>query len=359
MSELQSLRTDTLQAIEAASSLTALDEVRVATLGKKGAITALMKTMGKMAPDERKAFGQEANQVKDEIAAALDQRKGVLEDAALDAQLAQEVVDVSQPARPALRGSIHPVSQVMDEAIAIFGEMGFAVAEGPEIETDKYCFDDLNIPTDHPARQMQDTFYMHGHSGDAGSLVLRTHTSPVQVRTMLSQAPPIRIICPGRTFRSDYDATHTPMFHQIEGLVIDETAHMGHLKGVLMDFLAAYFEVDAVKIQLRPSYFPFTEPSAEVDIGYENVGGELKIGQGDKWMEILGCGMVNSRVLENCGIDSSKYQGFAFGMGVERLSMLKYGMPDLRPYFDSDVRWLKHYAFDPLLIPSMVRGLHA
>ena len=367
MTDLNTLKDKTLEAITAAATLEDLDQVRVSALGKKGELTALMKTMGKMAPEERKEFGQAANLIKDAIATALDSRKATLEEEALAAQLASETIDVTQPARPRKKGSIHPITQVTEEAIAIFGEMGFTVAEGPEIETDKLCFDDLNIPTDHPARQMQDTFYMHGYTGDEGSLVLRTHTSPVQVRTMNSQKPPIRVICPGRVFRSDYDATHTPMFHQIEGLVIDERgtkengggrAHMGHLKGVLMDFLKAFFQVDEVKIQLRPSYFPFTEPSAEVDIGYEIVNGELKIGQGDKWMEILGCGMVNSRVLENCGIDPEKYQGFAFGMGVERLSMLKYGMPDLRPYFDSDVRWLDHYAFEPLMIPSMTRGLN-
>ena len=332
--------------------------MRVAYLGKKGHFTLLMKTMASLDVEQRRAFGVEANRVKTALSEELDKRKAALENAALEASLIAECMDMTQSTRLQKRGSIHPISRVIEEAIAIFGEMGFKVAEGPEIESDKYSFDDLNIPTDHPARQMQDTFYMHGHSGDKNSLVLRPHTSPVQVRAMNAQQPPIRIICPGRVFRSDYDATHTPMFHQIEGLVVEEKIHMGHLKGVLMDFLKAFFAVDDVKIRLRPSYFPFTEPSAEVDIGCDRSSGETKIGSGDDWMEILGCGMINSRVLENCGIDSSRYQGFAFGMGVERLAMLKYGMPDLRPFFDGDQRWLDHYGFDPLFVPSMIKGLN-
>lgn len=357
MNNISALKEQSLQAIAAASDLAALEVLRIRFFGKKGDFTALMKSMGKIAPEARKAFGQEANAAKDTVFAAFEARRLLLEEAALEQRLAYERFDMTQPSRAEATGSLHPISQVIEEAYAIFAEMGFSVAEGPEIESDKYCFDDLNIPADHPARQMQDTFYMAGHHGDTGSLVLRTHTSPVQVRVMNTQNPPIRIICPGRVFRSDYDATHTPMFHQIEGLVVEEAVHMGHLKGVLMDFLKAFFAVEDVKIRLRPSYFPFTEPSAEVDIGCERSGGETKIGTGEDWMEILGCGMVNTRVLENCGIDSSRYQGFAFGMGVERLAMLKYGMPDLRPFFDSDQRWLDHYGFSPLHTPSMIRGL--
>jgi phenylalanyl-tRNA synthetase alpha chain len=270
--------------------------------------------------------------------------------------LAEEAIDVSLPIRPEMAGRLHPITQTIDEAIAILGEMGFSVAEGPEIEDDFHNFTALNIPPEHPARQMHDTFYFP-EKDDGSRNVLRTHTSPVQIRTMVSGEPPFRIIAPGRTYRCDSDMTHTPMFHQIEGLVIDESTHFGHLKGCLLNFLSAFFEVDDLPLRFRPSFFPFTEPSAEVDIGCAREGGELKIGAGRDWMEILGCGMVHPNVLKACDIDPDKYQGFAFGLGVERMAMLKYGIPDLRTFFDADLRWLKHYGFVPLEAPSLVRGL--
>jgi len=356
--ELETLKEETLRAIDGAADAAALDQVRVSVLGKKGRITAMMKELGGLDPDARRERGQALNAVRDAVAAALDARKAALEDAALDARLATEGVDVSLPARPEDMGRIHPISQTIEEVAQIFGEMGFVIAEGPDIETDWHNFTALNIPPEHPARQMHDTFYLPERE-DGSAVVLRTHTSPVQVRTMLSQKPPIRILVPGRTFRSDSDMTHTPMFHQFEGLVIDEKTHMGHLKGCLIEFCRAYFEVDDVPVRFRPSYFPFTEPSAEVDIGCSRAGGELKIGAGDDWLEILGCGMVHPKVLEMCGIDSTKYQGFAFGMGTERIAMLKYGIPDLRTFFDADMRWLRHYGFLPLDAPSLVGGLGA
>ena len=357
MSNLDTLKADALAQVSAAETMAALEEARVGILGKKGVLTAQLKQLGAMEPEARKEFGQAINALKDEVQAAIDAQASVLKRKEMDARLAGERIDVSQPARPRQSGKIHPITQTIDEIIAIFGQMGFSWAEGPEIETDWYNFSAMNMPADHAARQMQDTFYMAGHSGDEGSLVLRTHTSPVQARTMLNQEPPIRVIAPGRTFRSDYDATHTPMFHQVEGLVIDETAHMGHLKGVLIDFLKAFFGLEDVKLRLRPSYFPFTEPSAEVDIQCDRSGGQLKLGEGDDWLEILGSGMVHPKVLENCNIDSTKYQGFAFGIGIERLAMLKYGIPDLRTFFDGDQNWIQHYGFDPLDRPSMVNGL--
>ena len=290
------------------------------------------------------------------MADAIEQRKAVLEEAALEAKLAEERIDVSLPARPAHVGRMHPISQTMEELVAIFGEMGFSVAQGPHIEDDFHNFTALNIPPEHPARQEFDTFYMN-EKEDGSRPVLRTHTSPVQIRTMQNAEPPIRIIAPGRTFRADHDATHSPMFHQIEGLVIDTETNMGHLKGTLIEFCRSYFGVDDLPVRFRPSFFPFTEPSAEVDIGCTREGGQLKIGAGDDWLEILGSGMVHPKVLEACGIDSTKYQGFAFGMGVERIAMLKYGIPDLRTFYESDLRWMKHYGFVPLEMPSMVRGL--
>ena len=358
MSDTETLKAELLAQVEGASDLQALEDVRVSALGKKGAITAQMKNMGALAPEERKAAGQALNALKGEVAKAIDAKKVALEDDALNAKLADERIDVTLPARPETEGYIHPISQTIEEAVAILGEMGFEVAEGPEIEDDWYNFTALNIPDDHPARQEHDTFYLPGE-GDKGRKVLRTHTSPVQIRTMLDQKPPLRIIAPGRTYRCDYDATHSPMFHQIEGLVVDEKTHMGHLKGCLIDFCRAFFGVDDLPVRFRPSYFPFTEPSAEVDIGCSREGGEFKIGHGDDWLEILGSGMVNPKVLENCGIDSTKYQGFAFGMGVERLAMLKYGIPDLRTFYESDLRWLRHYGFSALDVPSMVGGLNS
>ena len=356
MTDLDSLKSELLTAAHAAPDLAALEALRVSGLGKKGRITQLMKGLGGLDPEARKAQGQALNQVKDALQSAIEARKAELEEVELERRLAEESLDVSLPARPREVGLVHPISQTMEELVAIFGEMGFTVAEGPHIEDDFHNFDALNIPPEHPARQEMDTFYFPEKS-DGSRMVLRTHTSPVQVRTMQATKPPIRVIAPGRTFRADHDATHSPMFHQVEGLVIDESTHMGHLKGTLIEFCRAYFGVDDLPVRFRPSYFPFTEPSAEVDIGCSKKGGQLVIGAGDDWLEILGCGMVNPKVLENCGIDSTKYQGFAFGMGIERIAMLKYGMPDLRPFYDSDIRWLRHYGFVPLETPSMVRGL--
>ncbi len=356
MEELETIRARALEAVAAAASLEALEAARVAALGKKGSISGLMGRLGAMGPEERKAAGALLNAVKDEVAAAIAAAKAGLEAKALDERLARERVDVTLPVRPARQGRIHPIAQVMDEITAIFAQMGFAVAEGPDIEDDFHNFTALNIPAEHPARQIHDTFYF-GERADGGRHLLRTHTSPVQIRTMLSQQPPIRIIAPGRTYRCDSDMTHTPMFHQVEGLVIDEHTHMGHLKGCLTEFVRTFFEVDEVPVRFRPSFFPFTEPSAEVDIGCSREGGELKIGPGKGWLEILGCGMVHPNVLRACGIDPDRYQGFAFGMGVERVAMLKYGIPDLRTFFESDLRWLEHYGFLPFDLPTVTGGL--
>ncbi len=356
MIDLDQVRAEAQTSIAAATSLDALEALRVSLLGKKGSISLLMKSLGDMGPEERKAAGQQLNAVKDLVSAALDGRKADLERAALEERLARERVDVTLPPRPEAEGRIHPIAQVMDEMIAIFAQMGFAVAEGPDIEDDFHNFTALNIPPEHPARQMHDTFYF-GERADGTRHLLRTHTSPVQIRTMLAGKPPIRIIAPGRTYRCDSDITHTPMFHQIEGLVIDKATHMGHLKGCLMEFVTTFFEVDEVPVRFRPSFFPFTEPSAEVDIGCSRQGGELKIGKGSGWLEIGGSGMVHPNVLKACGLDPDEYQGFAFGMGVERMAMLKYGIPDLRTFFDSDLRWLKHYGFLPLDVPTLSGGL--
>ena len=355
MDNLDSLKQELTDAVSAASDLDALEQIRITALGKKGRITQMMKGLGGMAPEERKAAGQTLNAIKNEVAQALEGRKGNLADAALDAKLMEERVDVTLSARPQSTGSIHPISQTIDEVVAIFGEMGLEVAEGPDIESDWYNFTALNIPPEHPARQEHDTFYLP-REVEGQRKVLRTHTSGAQIRTMLKQKPPIRIICPGRTFRCDYDATHSPMFHQVEGLVIDKNVNMAHLKGCLIEFCRTYFGIDDLPVRFRPSYFPFTEPSAEVDIGCTREGGTLKIGHGGDWLEILGSGMVNPKVLENCGIDSTEYQGFAFGIGLERLAMLKYGIPDLRTFFESDLRWLRHYGFASLDVPSMVGG---
>lgn len=357
MDDLDRLKADLLKAAEQAPDLAALEDLRVRALGKKGSVTGLMKELGKLSPEERRVRGQALNEVKDAVTAAIEARKGLLEEQALDARLRQERVDVSLPARPQPIGHLHPLSRTIDELIAIFGEMGFSVAEGPHIEDDFHNFEALNIPAWHPARQDHDTFYLKAPAEGAERPVLRTHTSPVQIRHMQANKPPIRIIAPGRTYRADSDATHSPMFHQVEGLVIDEKTHMGHLKGTLIEFCRAFFGVDDLPVRFRPSYFPFTEPSAEVDIGCSREKGQLVIGPGKDWLEILGCGMVHPKVLENCGIDSQRYQGFAFGMGIERIAMLKYGMPDLRPFYESDIRWLRHFGFLPLEVPSMVRGL--
>ena len=356
MDNLASLRDEVLEAVNAASTVAELDDVRVSALGKKGRITGMMKELGSLDPDARRERGQALNVVKDELAAVIDARKQGLEDAALNARLIAESADVTLPARPSAEGMIHPISQTMDEVIAIFAQMGFAVAEGPEIEDDFHNFTALNIPPEHPARQMHDTFYLP-EQPDGSRYVLRTHTSPVQIRTMQGQQPPIRIVAPGRTYRCDSDMTHTPMFHQIEGLVIDKSTNFGHLKGCLIEFIETFFEVSNVPVRFRPSFFPFTEPSAEVDIGCSRKNGELHIGAGADWLEILGCGMVHPNVLTACGLDPNEYQGFAFGMGIERIAMLKYGIPDLRTFFDADLRWLKHYGFLPLDLPTVTGGL--
>ncbi|MBP5858034.1 phenylalanine--tRNA ligase subunit alpha [Marivibrio halodurans] len=352
------LAEDLIRRVEGAEDLRSLDDIRVEALGKKGRITAEMKQLGQLDAEARKAAGQALNQVKEQVAGAIERRKRDLETAALDAQLAAEAVDVSLPSRPERAGKLHPISQTIDEIVAILGQMGFEVAEGPDIEDDYKNFTALNIPPEHPARQMHDTFYLADEAGGVDmTTVLRTHTSPVQVRTMESREPPIRVIAPGRTYRSDSDMTHTPMFHQVEALVIDKVTHFGHLKGCLQDFCSAYFEVEDVPLRFRPSYFPFTEPSAEVDIGCSRKDGELRIGAGDDWLEILGCGMVHPKVLAMSGIDPDEYQGFAFGMGIERIAMLKYGIPDLRTFFDADLRWLDHYGFAPMEVPTLIRGL--
>jgi len=356
MQQLDEVRDKWLGAAKAAASLEDLERVRVEALGKKGEITQFMKTLGGLGPEERREAGQRLNALKEAVAAALDERKSGLAESALDARLAKERVDVTLPPRPETEGRIHPVSQTIDEIVAIFGEMGFSVAEGPDIEDDFHNFTALNIPPAHPARQMHDTFYL-SEQVDGAPLVLRTHTSPVQVRHMQKHQPPIRIIAPGRTYRFDSDMTHSPMFHQVEGLVVDEATHMGHLKGCLIDFCRAFFAIAELPVRFRPSFFPFTEPSAEVDIGCSRAGGELRIGAGSDWLEILGCGMVHPKVLEMGGIDSSRYQGFAFGMGIERITMLKYGIPDLRTFYDGDLRWLRHYGFLPLDIPNLVGGI--
>jgi phenylalanyl-tRNA synthetase alpha chain len=356
MQDLDRLKSELVASIAAADTLEALEALRVSVLGKKGRVSLMMRELGGMAPDERKTAGQALNLVKDAVAAAIDARNTALSSAVLDARLAAEAIDVSLPARPETEARLHPLSRTIEEVVAIFAEMGFSVAEGPDIESDYYNFTALNIPEEHPARQEHDTFYLPPDS-DGRRKVLRTHTSPVQIRTMEAAEPPIRIIVPGRTYRSDHDATHSPMFHQCEGLVIGDGIHMGHLKGCLIDFCRAFFGVDDLPVRFRPSYFPFTEPSAEVDIGCTRDGGGLKIGTGDDWLEILGSGMVNPRVLANCGYDPEKYQGFAFGMGIERIAMLKYGIPDLRTFYDSDLRWMRHYGFLPFDAPSVHAGL--
>jgi phenylalanyl-tRNA synthetase alpha chain len=338
--------------IAGAATLDALEAERVRLLGKQGEITALLKTLGGMSPEQRQTEGPRINGLREAVTSAIAERKAALEGAALEAKLAAERIDLSLPAPERPRGSVHPVSQVMDELAEIFADMGFAVATGPEIEDDWHNFTALNIPESHPARAMHDTFYF------PDGKLLRTHTSPVQIRTMMSQQPPIRVIAPGRVYRSDSDATHTPMFHQIEGLVVDRGIHLGHLKWTLETFLSAYFERDVV-LRLRPSYFPFTEPSAEVDVGFTWKDGRRVLGGSDGWMELLGSGVVHPHVLRNCGIDPDEYSGFAFGVGVDRLAMLKYGMDDLRAFFDGDLRWLKHYGFQALDVPTLSGGVGA
>jgi phenylalanyl-tRNA synthetase alpha chain len=358
MNEIEKLEREISGAITAASDEAALEAVRVGALGKSGSVSALLKTLGGMSPDDRKQQGPLINGLKDRVTEALKVRRNALAHAALDARLNTETVDVTLPVResPAETGRVHPISQVIDELTTIFADMGFAVAEGPDIETDDLNFTKLNFPVGHPARDMQDTFYFNPKD-DGTRMLLRTHTSPVQIRTMLAQKPPIRIIVPGRTYRSDWDQTHTPMFHQVEGLVIDKGSHLGHLKWILREFCKAFFEVDDVKMRFRPSFFPFTEPSLEVDIQCRRSKDEVRFGEGEDWMEILGCGMVHPNVLRNCGLDPDEYQGFAWGMGIDRIAMLKYGISDLRQLFEADARWISHYGFRPLDFPTLAGGL--
>ncbi|MBO6814072.1 MAG: phenylalanine--tRNA ligase subunit alpha [Rhizobiaceae bacterium] len=358
MTDIEKLESSILADIDTASDEAALEAVRVAALGKKGSISEVMKTLGRMSNEERKEMGPKLNGLKTAIADAIASRKEILKREAIEKRLVSETTDVTLPVRqsPAEAGRIHPISQVMDEITAIFADMGFSVAEGPDIETDYYNFVALNFPEGHPAREMHDTFFMEPDENGERK-VLRTHTSPVQIRTMETQEPPIRIVIPGKTYRFDSDATHSPMFHQLEGLVIDKSANIANLKWVLEEFCKAFFEVDAVKMRFRPSFFPFTEPSLEVDIQCDRSGNEVRFGEGDDWMEILGCGMVHPNVLRNCNLDPDVYQGFAWGMGIDRIAMLKYGMPDLRDFFNADVRWIRHYGFRPLDIPTLFGGL--
>ncbi|WP_448580159.1 phenylalanine--tRNA ligase subunit alpha [Thermaurantiacus sp.] len=361
------LRGELLGAIAAAGTAEEVEAVRVRALGKSGSVTALLKSLGGLPPEERLRVAPLYQALREEVAQAIDRKKRQFSEAALAARLAAERMDMSLPVPPEPQGSIHPISRVMDELAEIFADLGFAVAEGPEIEDDWHNFTALNIPPEHPARAMHDTFYVAGSAaghgapaeGGQGGMVLRTHTSPVQIRTMMGQKPPIRIIAPGRVYRSDSDATHTPMFHQVEGLVIDRDTHLGHLKWTLETFVKAFFGVDDVVLRLRPSFFPFTEPSVEVDVGCAWEGGRLQIGGSASWLEILGAGMVHPRVIANCGLDPGEWQGFAFGCGIDRLAMLKYGMTDLRAFFDADLRWLRHYGFRALDVPTLSGGISA
>ena len=355
---MDDLREKYLTLISAAADEAALEELRVQAVGKKGEISLQMRSLGKMSPEERQVAGPALNALKDEVNSALTARKSSMADAALEERLKSEWLDVTLPGRQRPVGTVHPISQVWEEVTAIFADMGFSVAEGPQIETDWYNFDALNMPGHHPARAEMDTFYTHRAEGDdRPPHVLRTHTSPVQIRSMEKMGAPMRVICPGRVYRADYDQTHTPMFHQVEGLALDTDISMANLKWCLEEFVKAFFEVDDVELRFRASHFPFTEPSAEVDIRCSWADGQLKVGEGDDWLEILGSGMVHPKVLAAGGIDASKYQGFAFGMGIDRIAMLKYGIPDLRAFFDSDLRWLRHYGFAALDKPGLVSGL--
>jgi len=350
---------DLIEQIRSAPDLGALDQLRVSVLGKSGSITARLKSLGSMDPDTRAAEAPKIHALREQVTTAISDRKSALESAELNRKLATEAIDLSLPAQEQLQGTVHPVSQVMDELAEIFADLGFAVAEGPEIEDQWHNFTALNMPEFHPARAMQDTFYLERHEGEDEARVLRTHTSPVQIRAMQERGAPLYVIAPGRVYRSDSDATHTPMFHQVEGLVIDRAIHMGHLKWTLETFLKAFFERDDVVLRMRPSYFPFTEPSAEVDVGYTLDKGKRVVGGSDGFMEVLGSGMVHPRVLANCGLDPDEWQGFAFGCGIDRLAMLKYGMDDLRAFFDGDIRWLKHYGFRALDVPTLSGGVGA
>jgi phenylalanyl-tRNA synthetase alpha chain len=358
MSDLEQLEQTILAEIAAADSEQAIEAVRVGALGKKGSVSERLKTLGSMTPEERKQMGPAINGLKVRITDAIGARKSELRDRAIEDKIASESVDITLPVRqsPLETGRIHPISQVVDEVTAIFADMGFTIAEGPDIETDYYNFTALNFPEGHPAREMHDTFFFNPDAKGERK-ILRTHTSPVQIHTMEKQAPPIRIVIPGKTYRCDSDATHSPMFHQLEGLVVDRSANVANLKWVLQEFCKEFFEVPSLNMRFRPSYFPFTEPSLEVDIQCDRSGSEIRFGQGTDWMEILGCGMVNPNVLRNVGLDPDIYQGFAWGIGIDRLAMLKYGMPDLRDFFDADVRWISHYGFRPLDMPTLFSGL--
>ena len=359
MSDLDQLRAQLVSRIGAAGDLAALEGERVAALGKQGSVTQLLKTLGGMTPEQRQSEGPRIHALREAVSEAIAARKAALEAAELDRRLATETLDMTLPVDTGARGTVHPVSQVMDELAEIFADLGFAVATGPEIEDDWHNFTALNFPPDHPAKAMHDTFYFERTDEAGQPMLLRTHTSPVQIRTMQTQKPPIYVIAPGRTYRSDSDATHTPMFHQVEGLVIDRGITLGHLKWTLETFLKAYFQRDDIVLRLRPSYFPFTEPSAEVDVGYSVQNGRRVLGGTDHWMELLGSGMVHPNVLRNCGIDPDEWQGFAFGCGIDRLAMLKYGMDDLRAFFDGDIRWLRHYGFAALDVPTLSGGVGA
>jgi len=351
--------TDLVEQIRSAPDLGALEQLRLSALGKQGSITARLKSLGSMDPETRAAEAPKIHALREAVSGALAERKDALETAELDRKLATESLDLSLPAQESPRGSVHPVSQVMDELAEIFADLGFAVAEGPEIEDQWHNFTALNMPEFHPARAMQDTFYLEPREAGEEPKVLRTHTSPVQIRAMQAKGAPLYAIAPGRVYRSDSDATHTPMFHQVEGIVIDRGIHMGHLKWTLETFLKAFFERDDVVLRMRPSYFPFTEPSAEVDVGYTLDKGKRVVGGSDGWMEVLGSGMVHPRVIAACGLDPDEWQGFAFGSGIDRLAMLKYGMDDLRAFFDGDIRWLKHYGFRALDVPTLSGGVGA
>ena len=354
---LEDLENTIKKAIDACHHIDDIEKVRISMFGKKSELSQYSRSLGTLSPDERKEAGAKLNAIKSSLEVQLHEKQKILRDEALYAKIDREYQDVTLPARPYKTGKIHPISQVIDEVIAIFGSMGFHVEEGPEIEQDWYNFSALNIPEAHPAREMQDTFYVNAMDSDGKTKVLRTHTSPVQIRSIIKNGAPLRIIAPGRTYRSDSDMTHTPMFHQVEGLVIEKNIHFGHLKGCLTDFMSAFFELDHVPLRFRPSHFPFTEPSAEVDIACTRKDGNFKIGDGDEWLEILGSGMTHPKVIANAGLDPDQWQGFAFGVGIERIAMLKYGIPDLRTFFDSNIDWLDYHGVKPWHHPSLLSSL--
>ena len=353
MSDLKKLKEEFLSKLNNKLDLSEINQIKSDLFGKKGLVSSQFKKIGTINETERKKFASDLNIIKDELQNLINFKINEIENAEIDKKLKNEKVDITLPERPFVRGKIHPVSQTIDEISSIFSEIGFSVEEGPDVENEYNNFTALNTPENHPARDMHDTFYLD----EKKERLLRTHTSPVQIRTMLKDQPPFKIIAPGRTYRSDSDQTHSPMFHQVEGLHIDKNINMGHLKGCLNYFIKEFFEVDKIKMRFRPSHFPFTEPSAEVDIGYEMKDGKIVIGEGNQWLEILGCGMVHPNVLKNVKVDSTKFQGYAFGIGIDRLAMLKYGINDLRAFFDCDYRWINHFGFDPLDVPTNYRGL--